>query len=40
MNYGRGSTRCVELAQPLYIYCLTGIRSYLAYRILDLNGFR
>lgn len=28
-----------RLAQPLYIYCLTGIRSYLAYRILDLNGF-
>jgi NADPH-dependent 2,4-dienoyl-CoA reductase/sulfur reductase-like enzyme/rhodanese-related sulfurtransferase len=27
------------LPGPIYIYCLTGIRSYLAYRILDLNGF-
>ncbi len=25
--------------EPIYIYCLTGIRSYLAYRILHLNGF-
>ncbi len=28
-----------KLPQPMYIYCLTGIRSYFAYRILDLNGF-
>lgn len=28
-----------ELPKPIYIYCLTGIRSYLAYRILHLNGF-
>ncbi|MDO8735507.1 MAG: FAD-dependent oxidoreductase, partial [Thermoleophilia bacterium] len=27
------------LPEPIYIYCLTGIRSYLAYRILHLNGF-
>lgn len=25
--------------EPIYIYCLTGIRSYMAYRILHLNGF-
>ncbi|MBI5870362.1 MAG: FAD-dependent oxidoreductase [Actinobacteria bacterium] len=25
--------------EPIFIYCLTGIRSYLAYRILHLNGF-
>jgi len=28
-----------KLPQPIFIYCLTGIRSYLAYRILKLNGF-
>ncbi|MHB9112627.1 MAG: FAD-dependent oxidoreductase [Thermoleophilia bacterium] len=27
------------LPEPIYIYCLTGIRSYLAYRILDQSGF-
>ncbi|MFA5810505.1 MAG: rhodanese-like domain-containing protein, partial [Thermoleophilia bacterium] len=36
-------TRIDEFRQipgPFYIYCLTGIRSYLAYRILDMNGFK
>lgn len=28
-----------KLPEPIFIYCLTGIRSYLAYRILHLNGF-
>lgn len=28
-----------QIPEPHYIYCLTGIRSYLAYRILDMNGF-
>ncbi len=29
-----------KLPEPIYIYCLTGIRSYLAYRILEMNGFK
>lgn len=28
-----------KLSQPLFIYCLTGIRSYLVFRILFQNGF-
>lgn len=27
------------LRQPLFLHCLVGIRSYIAYRILDQNGF-
>ena len=27
------------LPEPIYVYCLTGIRSYMAYRILDQSGF-
>ncbi len=28
-----------KLPGPLYVYCYTGIRSYMAYRILHANGF-
>ena len=31
--------RKLQDGKPIYLYCLVGIRSYLAYRILLLNGF-
>lgn len=30
--------RTLQGGKPVYLYCLVGIRSYLAYRILHLNG--